>query len=155
MTAYLERMPAGIPGDVTRKGNAVLEPNMMGAAALPFGAVIQLTGGKVAAIAAGGTVYGFLVRPYPMQSTETAMGAGAMPANASCDVMRSGYMAVTLKSGTPAKGAQVHVRVVAGAGRVVGDLEAAADGTDTMAVPGCFFMGAPDANGITEIAYNV
>lgn len=155
MTAYLERMPAGFSGDVTRKGNAVLEPNIMGTSPLPFGAVIQLTDGKVAAIASGGTVYGFLVRPYPMQSFDTDMAAGTMPAAATCDILRSGYMSVPLKSGTPAKGAQVHVRIVAGSGRLVGDLEAAADGSNTMPVPGCFFMGAPDANGITEIGYNV
>uniref|UniRef100_UPI003CE5BCDE structural cement protein Gp24 n=1 Tax=Pseudodesulfovibrio pelocollis TaxID=3051432 RepID=UPI003CE5BCDE len=68
MTAYLNRMPAGYPGDVTRKGNSVLEPGSIGALAVKYGSPVKLAAGLVAALAALDTiavVHGFLVRPYP------------------------------------------------------------------------------------------
>ena len=158
MPAYLERMPAGVPGDVSRKAGASCEANLMGAAPVPFGAFVKLVNGKIEAVGAGATpaqVYGLLVRSYPTTSTSNGFGAGEAGASTTQDVLRRGYMSVQLKGGVAARGAQVHVRITAGMGRVPGDLEAAADGVNTIAVPACFFMGAADAGSITEVSYNI
>jgi hypothetical protein len=159
MPAYIERMPAGIPGDVSRKSGAHLEPNIVGATPVPYGAPVKLVSGKVLPVGAGDAatvVYGFLVRPYPTQGDSAALGGGTAPAGAQCDVLRSGYMTISMKgTGTPAKRDQVYVRVAAGGGLIVGDIVATADGANTIAVPGCVFMGAADAAGNTEIAYNI
>lgn len=50
---------------------------------------------------------------------------------------------------------QVYARVTADTGKNVGDIEAADDTGKTVAVSGCTFMGPPDADGNTEIAYNI
>lgn len=67
MTAYLERMPSGIPGMVTRKADSVLEPGIVGANPLTYGAPVKISGGKLVALEAGddaSDLYGFLARPF-------------------------------------------------------------------------------------------
>ena len=64
-------------------------------------------------------------------------------------------MTVKLASGTAARGGQVYARVTADTGKNVGDIEAADDTGKTVAVSGCTFMGPADADGNTEIAYNI
>lgn len=158
MPAYLNRMPAGIPGDVSRKEGAVIESNLAGPKPIPYGAFVKLVSGKLEPLAASDTaavIYGLAVRPYPKQSDAVGFGAASAPAGSLCDVLRSGYMTVALKSGTAVRGGQVHVRVTADADKSVGDIEAAADTTKTVAVTGCTFMGPADADGNTEIAYNI
>jgi hypothetical protein len=56
-----------------------------------------------------------------------------------------------------AKGGTVYVRVAAAAaGKPLGGFEAAADGTNTIALPAnTYFTGPADAYGITEIAFNI
>lgn len=148
--AILERMPQGFAGDVTRKAEATLEPCIVGAAAIAFGAPAVYRAGKLCPLAAGDTnIAGFVARPYPTQN------AGEASPSSVADVLRRGYMAVRVASGTAAHGGQVYVRLVAGAGKQVGDIEAAADGDNTLAVQGCVFQGPADAGGITELAYNL
>lgn len=159
MPVILKRMNAGIPGDVTRKENAVIEPNIAGAD-IACGSFVKLSSGKVIPLAASDTaavIYGLAVRMYPSQSESEDFGGGVISAGTVCDVLRSGYMNVVLKQGTAARGGQVYVRVTADedAKKNVGDIEAAADTTKTVAVTGCMFMGAADENGNTEIAYNI
>jgi len=147
MTAYLERMPSGIPGMVTRKADSVLEPGIVGANPLTYGAPVKISGGKLVALEAGddaSDLYGFLARPFPTQSADVSSGPGTAPAGAVRDALRSGYLSVKLATGTAAKDGTVYVRVAASAGKVVGAIEAAADpGTaeTTLAIE-----GAPDAN---------
>lgn len=147
--AILERMPVGFAGDVTRKAEATLEPGMVGAAAIPFGAPAVYAEGKLRPVAAGDTaIAGFIARPYPTQTGEALPGTVA-------DVLKRGYMAVRVAAGTAAHGGQVHVRLVAAAGKAAGDIETAADGDNTLAVPGCVFQGPVDAEGVTEISFNL
>jgi hypothetical protein len=62
--AYLKRMPAGFPGDVSRKAEATVEAGLMGAT-VAFGAPVKMDGGKFVALSgASDAVYGFVVRPY-------------------------------------------------------------------------------------------
>ena len=159
MPVIHDRMPSGIPGDVSRKAGATIEP-VIAAAAIAYGSPVQLnTAGKLTGpVAAGSSVYGFLVRPYPAQSaslSEDAPGAsGSVRANEVADVLRSGYMTVRLSTaeGTaPVKGTPVKVVFAATGDFAVGDIAV----SQGVAVPGCFFMGGADASKNVEIAFNI
>lgn len=146
--AYLKRMPAGFPGDVSRKTEATVEAGLMGAT-VAFGAPVKMNGVNLVALSdASDVVYGFVVRPYP------TMGSAALSGSIQ-DVLRRGYMTVKLTQGASFKGRQVYVRYTAEAGKAVGDIEAAAVEGKTLAVPGCLFMGEADGSGNVEISYNL
>lgn len=155
--AYLYRMPSGIAGDVTRKSDSTVEPNLLGADAA-FGAAVKLSAGKVVPIEAAdaaSSVYGFLTRPFPNQGGVIGLTSdGKLRAGNACDVLRRGYISVSLARGTAAKGGQVHLRIAAAAGKLVGELEAAAVADETVALPATF-MGPADSDGNVEIAYNI
>lgn len=141
-------MPAGVPGDVSRKTESTLESGIM-AQDLPFGSPVKMASGKLTGIsAADDVIYGFVARPYPTQATQAASGEIH-------DCMRRGYMTVTLANGTASRGGAVYVRIAAETGKKVGDLEASAVKDETVAIPGCLFMGEADANGNVEISFNL
>lgn len=161
MVAYTFRMPAGIPGDVNRVQAATVETHQIDASTgtpARYGIPVKLVSGKVRATASGdaGTdLFGWLVRPYPTNSGVEALGAGTPASSGLCDVLRRGYMSVKLNAGTAAKGGAVYVRVTASGGAVVGDIETAADSAKCVVVPGAKFTGPADANGITEVEFNI
>lgn len=159
MPAYLERMPAGTPGDVSRKAQSVLEPVRL-AEDIPFGSPIQLnaSGEAVALHDESKSVYGLLARPYPTQSAsdaEHALGAGGTgKAGTVGDALRSGYMTVRLSSAEgakPVKGTPVNVVFAAAGGYAKGEY-AVSQGRE---VDGCAYMGEPDASGNVELAFNI
>lgn len=173
--AFAYRMPAGIPGDINRSGAAfVVEPNVVDTQNPPlaYGVPVALdsTYGirPIGAADAAVNVYGMLVRPYPtsQQTTSSFFGSNPLgtvqvpPASGMCDVLKTGYMTVKLYGATAsAPGGAVYVRTQnAGAGQVVGGIEAAADGGNTIqigAANNTYFRGAADASGNVEIAFNV
>lgn len=160
MVAFLYRMPAGIPGDVTRPSNSTTEPQQIDAAAPPtkYGVFVKLVSGKVRPIASGdaaSVVYGLLQRPYPTNAANEALGTATPPTSGLCDVVVRGYMTVKLAQGTAAKGGGVFVRVTADTGKLVGDIETAADSGACVAVANCIFMGGADASGNVEIRFNI
>lgn len=126
----LTRMPAGIPGEVTRRDDCTIEPNILGADAA-FGCALKLSDGKVVPIASGdaaSAVYGFLVRPYPTQGGPSGLATGGkLPSGSMCDVLRRGYISAALARGAAAKGGKAYLRVAVAEGKAVGELEAAAD----------------------------
>lgn len=173
MTAYLYRMGVGIPGDVNRVDSGMtieaqaadpLDP--IPAYGVPV--VMNAAGsgvGPVDAADAAADLYGVLVRTFPGQSNPpNAFGAQQLltdtsvpPTQGTLDVLRRGYIAVKLNTGSPAplKGQPAFVWVAAtAAGHVQGQFEAAASGGNTVAAPATF-MGPADANGVTEIAWNL
>ena len=168
---YTYRMPAGIPGAVSRELAAVEEPHVLSTANTPaaYGDPVKIgTDGRIQAFGAGDAItalYGFLVRPYPTQNAVyNAQGFGpASPMGGRpCTVLKSGYISVVIQGTTvAANGGAVYIRV---AGTVptpgkIGGLEAAADPTagNTLAVPvpNSYFRGAADAQGNSELAYNL
>lgn len=169
MTAFVYRMPAGIPGALSRTGNAyVVEPGVLLAGSAPsaYGlpVAVDAATGRFRAIAAGdsaASVYGFLVRPFPTQGGDginTGLGVSAAPTSGQCDVLKLGYMSVAVKNGTPSKGSAVYVRVAANAAlpnTAVGDIEAVADAANTVEVANAYFTGAADSSGNAEIAFNI
>lgn len=161
MVAFLYRMPAGIPGDVTRPSQSTIEPAIIDATTPPtsYGIPVKLVSGKVQPLAGGEAataIYGLLARPYPTNAGTDPLGTSTPPVAGPCDILRRGYMSVQLRAGTAAKGGTVYVRVAAAAsGKPIGGIEAAADSTNTVVLAAASFMGAADASGVTEIAYNI
>lgn len=161
--AILYRMPSGIPGAVTRQGVATIESVIhdQNNAFSAFGLFGKLSGGKFVPLGAGDAataIYGLLVRPYPTQGANASdpLGTAVPPTIGVANVLRRGYIAVKLNAGTAALGGQVYVRIAnAAAGKPINGIEAAADGTNTIAVAGATFMSAADASGNVEIAYNI
>ncbi|MDN7895871.1 hypothetical protein QZM82_06640 [Burkholderia cepacia] len=165
LQAYTFRMPAGFAGDLQRAEVATIEPQQIDPAAPPtvFGVAVKLVNGKIQPInSAGDTaalVYGVNLRPYPIQGNGTdPLGTSTPPTSGVTDVLKRGYVNVALGGTTAAtKGGTVYLRVAAAAaGKPLGGFEAAADGTNTVAMPASwYFTGPGDTYGITEIAVNI
>ncbi|AMG44713.2 hypothetical protein AL520_09230 [Achromobacter xylosoxidans] len=159
MVAYVYRMPSGIPGDVSRKENSVVETQILNAS-LPFaayGLVGKMAAGKFVPFAGGEAAtdaYGVLVRPFPTNSGTDGLGTATPPTSGPGDVLRRGYITIKLNGGaTVAAGGQVYVRVAAAAsGKPLGGFEGAADSTNTVAI-NAIFMSAADADGNVEISF--
>lgn len=163
MTAFLYRMPSGIPGAITRQQSATVEPGIFNPS-LPFpgfGLVGKVASGKFVPFAGSETAadaYGILVRPFPTQGANASDPLGtAVPATSGvCDVLRRGYISVKNNAGTPALNGQVYIRIAAAAaGKPIGGFEAVADGSNTVLLTGGKFMSAADASGNVEVAYNI
>lgn len=159
MVAYVYRMPSGIPGDVSRKENSVVETQILNAS-LPFsayGLVGKMAAGKFVPFAGGEAAtdaYGVLVRPFPTNSGTDGLGTATAPTSGPGDVLRRGYITVKLNGGaTVAAGGQAYIRVAAAAaGKPLGGWEGAADSTNTVAINAIFMSGA-DADGNVEISF--
>ena len=163
--AYVTRMPVGIAGNVSRlneyTGESVLLDNSKPFAA--YGIAGKYSAGKFVPLVAGdviGDVTGFLVRPFPTQSItdlNTMLGSGI---NVLGDAMKRGYMTVNIGStGTTAvKNGPVYIRVAAPtATSPLGSVCIVADATasNTPQLTNAYLMGAGDADGNVEIAYNI
>lgn len=144
MVAFLTRMPAGIPGNISRTNSAKVETALLDTTNYPtaFGVpgTIDASSKNFRGIMAGdvgASVYGFYVRPYPIQSNANdPLGTSTPPTSGLANVLRSGYINVLLNSGTAAKDGQAYVRVAnASAGKPVGGVEAASE-TTTASAPG-------------------
>lgn len=173
--AFTYRMPAGIPGDVNRAFAATIEPNtiMVGNPPTFYGEAVAIdpaTGGirPVGAADDDTDFYGLYVRPFPtnQQTTTQFFGQNTLgsvqtpPAVGMCDVLKRGYMLTTLYGATAAQpGGAVYVRIQnPGAGEVVGGVEAAADGGNTVQAgtrKNTYFRGPADSSGNIELAWNI
>lgn len=160
--AYLLRMPAGIPGALTRLEACTVVPEVYAASNYPtaFGVPVKFSSGKISKLTGseGSTdIVGWLVRPYPTQYTSSeALETSTPNPSTVADIMKRGYMTIHFGGTTAAKGGQVYVRVTAGdSGNAVGNIEEGADGGECIAVTNCFFTGAADASGNVEISYNI
>jgi hypothetical protein len=172
MTAFITRMPAGIAGSYNRVGAGMtIEAGLLLSTALPiaFGVAVGIdaTTGKYRGITTGdtaATVVGVLVRPYPtvnygsLVAGADPLGAVAPSAIGVQNIMRRGYCMVT-RGGTTdaAKGGLIYVRIATpAAGKPIGGFEAAADGANTVTLPGTWYwMGPSDSLGNSEIAVNL
>jgi hypothetical protein len=161
--AFLYRMPAGIPGNVTRIETATIEPQQLDPTNYPtsygvpvaIDATTKLTR-KIMAGDAAAAIYGLYPRPYPTSASQDGLGTSTPPTNGNCGVLKRGYMSVKLNVGTATKGGIVYVRVAANGGNtIIGGIEATSDSTNTIAMPVAYFMGPADANGNTEVAFNI
>jgi len=163
MTAYLYRMGHGVAGDITRQSQATtIEPAVLGATPFPaYGLFGKMVSGKFVPIGAGDTaddVHALLLRPFPTQGANASdpLATAVPPTSGMADKLRRGYAAVKVNAGAAADEGAVYIRVdAAAAGKPISGIEAAADGANTIAVPGAKFKSPADANGIAEIEFNI
>ncbi|CAJ0701604.1 hypothetical protein LMG19089_02880 [Ralstonia edaphis] len=161
MVAFLYRMPSGIPGDVSRPSQSTIESGILdsGFPFASYGIPVKRVSGKIRPVASGdaaGVIIGLLVRPFPTGASQDPLGTSTPPTTGVGNVMRRGYMTVQCNAGTPADGGTVYVRVAAPSGaKVIGGIEAASDGTNTVVMAGAAFKNAGDASGNVEIEYNL
>jgi len=179
--AYPFRMPAGFAGDVNRTHPATIEPALINTTNPPtlYGipAFISTAGTANAVrmvITADGSAtpsapWGFFARPFPsQQQTATTANAPASlsssipPVSGQVDVLRAGYIMGQMNPASAAvvKGGQVYVWAAAttGSGATLhtqGNLEQAANSTNTLALTGCFFNGPADSSGVVELSVNI
>lgn len=165
MVAFLFRMPAGIPGSITRPNTALTVlagqlsiANLFQSYGTPV--VFEAATGRLRPVIAAdvaASVVGFLVRPYPYTGS-TVLGVSVPPqAGGTADRMTHGFMSVKVTNGTPTPGGAVYTRTILNGSipaGFIGDIEAIADGVNTFIIPGATFTGGMDANGNSEIAYN-
>lgn len=167
MVAFLYRMDVGYPGAVNRVHDATVQAEILNPTTPPTGYGTMLvmdaatgtvrppTGADTAAAFAG-----FYVRAYPRQSNlnmNDPLGQATPPSQGHGDVLKRGYMLVKLNAASPAVVKGQPVGVFLGpttAGNPAGGVTGAAPGAAVLAVNGTF-MGPADANGMTEIAYNL
>jgi hypothetical protein len=169
-------MPAGIPGNISRQPeNATVETQLNDAAnpvtAFGLPAVLDSTAFALRPFGSSDTaasIYGFIVRPFPTQGSATnasnTYGGGTPAASGIIDVLKRGYINVQLNGTTQAtKNGTVYVRISAnGANTIVGGVEAAADGSHTVALTNAYFTGPADATPTSgaspsnaEVAFNI
>ena len=162
MPAYLFGLPLGVPGQISRD-SATVEPQLLASSGQPtaFGVpvAIDATSHKCRAIASGddaADVYGFLVRPYPFQSTQNDFGGeSTVPTSGAVSVVKRGYILVKLNNGTAVNNGTVYVRVANASGaKVIGGIEATADSTNTVGLTNAYFTGVGDADAV-EVAFNI
>lgn len=165
MTAFTYRMGAGIPGAISRNAaQATVEPAALNSAApfLAYGGFGKTVAEKFVPVAngdAGAVIEGMLVRPFPTTSSQDPLSTSTPPTSGVGDKLKRGYISVLLKGAVAAaKDAQVYVVTTAGGGLNVGDIVAQANqaGSTTVVPPQtCLFTGPADANGVTEVAFNI
>jgi hypothetical protein len=174
--AYLLRMPVGIAGQLTAAEHATVENAQFDASypCLLYGILTKIVSGKCRPIASGDTIasllsLAFLVRPYPINDVlgaavgSEALGQGTPPIIQPADRLKRGYIVVKVTAnGSVAladivEGLQVYVRTAAAIGPALGSVGDLESGTITgnQAVPGAFFMGAADSNGLAVIGFNI
>lgn len=161
--AFIYRMPAGIPGDITRREAAKVETQQMDTdyPVTVFGVPVKMVSGKIRPMAEDDTSqpYGFLVRPYPSQrTTNEVLGTATPDPTQLCDVLVSGYMTVKAYNDAPTKNGSVYYRSQQSSPTVlIGRVEAGSEASPAtnVAITGARFMGTGDSDGNVEIAFNV
>jgi hypothetical protein len=165
---FLYRMPVGYPGQLNRvewaktEAQAITPYNLANAPVAPgIGLVVDATTGFMRApINSDTSMYGILVREYPIQGGQAdPLGSYTLPLQGACSILKSGFIMV-LVGGTaaPIKYGPVYWRINGAAtGKQIGGFEAAADVTsaNTILIANAYFTGAMDANNICEVAYNL
>lgn len=141
---FTYRMPAGIAGQVTRELQSTTEVQIIDAANPPtaFGQPLVMDAATSAvrpfiASDTAGSIYGWLVRPYPSMSPPNLTGVlgnyplGSVPPLVSgmCNVLVRGYFGIIVNGTTAAaKDGSIFIRTQnAGTNKPVGFVEAAAD----------------------------
>ena len=173
--AFTFRMNTGFPGDVNRTHPASIEPALVDPNAPPtaYGQAVLVdattqgvrpfTAGDAAVTAA----YGVTVRPYPIQQASggmsSAFGAATPPTNQPIDVLKSGYILVSLNNFAVAnaiKGGAVYVWCAATiANHVQGRFRGRGFRRQTPLLSrpttNSYFNGPAGPDGVVELAFNL
>lgn len=139
-------MPRGYAGDITRglfDYTTEVKENDATTPVSAAGIAVSLTAaGKATPATDSAKVYGIAVRDY----RQVGPDGKPWPADDFVLILRRGYVAVAAE-GTPAIGGAVYL---ASGGKFTATKE-----TNAVAIPNCVFMGAKDAEGLAEIAFNI
>lgn len=162
MTSFIFRAPSGVPGDVTRPDDTIVEPGTINASAAPqsYGVAVKMVSGKIEAFAAADTAdlfYGILSRSAPAiaGNTNESFGSGVPNPDAIQGIVRKGYVNVTCAAGDPVRGAKVWLRVVESLPSLVGDFETAEVVGETVELQNVTWaLEGKDADGVTEVYVN-
>lgn len=139
-------MPRGFAGMLTRgyfDNTTEAKVNDSTTPVVGFGVPVKINtaGDGVAPCAAtSDAVYGFSVRMLGQADMQSVQEQPIVT------VMRRGYMAVKLASGDAKLGSPVYLDATGGI---------SATAASNTAIPNCTFMGAADADGLVEIAFNI
>ena len=161
MAIYDRVAPAGFPGFVTRELLSVIEAGFLANTTnVQYGWPVKFSAstGKFTGIASGdaATVFAGILARSAVQA-----GTSATPQNAvsplpdiaqAQSILRNGYINVTCFVGTPVRGAPVYMRVTTVSANVFGQLEATADGANSVVLPGVTWaVNGKDVNNVSEI----
>lgn len=162
--AYLERMPLGIPGAITRPRDCTIEPVSLDPANLfsAFGLAGKFSNNNFVPLSDGDSVdsvQGIYVRPFPVMSPVDLAYLGVSTSQVG-DKLARGYLCVKVPAtaATAKRGDSVYVRVAgATSASPLGSLLLTADVTaaNTPVLARAQVMGPGDATGLVEIAYNI
>lgn len=163
MPAYLLSAPAGVPGDITRPDNTVVEPAMLIAVssvyAQSYGIPVKYATGGIQQFNGGAetpaSFAGILVREVPTQGGSLASDASyaAVPNPDQPQGMATqGYVCVLVASGTPARGGAVYVQIVENGGVTVGSFRTTDDGANAILLSNVTWASdGKDADGNAEV----
>jgi hypothetical protein len=161
MAAYGQFAPAGFPGMVTRELLTNIEAGIMASIGTAYyGGPVKFSGatGRFTGIAAADTAAvfaGILARQAVHQGAAGAADNAVSPSidiKAPQSIVKKGYVNVVCSVGTPVKGGQVFMRVTTVALNVVGQLEATADGANSVVLPGVTWAtNGKDSANVAEI----
>jgi hypothetical protein len=151
----------GYAGSVSRDNDNIITPRIVNSASadIVFGEPVIInpdnTYTRFGSTGTAATFAGIAVREVK-QATDYYAASSSYKANEVCDVLERGSISVKCNAGTPTAGGKVYVRIVANAtiapNGVVGQFEAAADGTNTIEITNARWKtGKIDANGIAEL----
>lgn len=152
-------MPHGFAGSYSRQPDTIIDTHpLAGTAALPFGQAV-VAGAAGAVVPVGGTstaadFLGIALRETKSATTYIQQGEGAYVPNDAVPVLKRGCANVICQNGTPAYDGTVYLRIAANASlpnAVVGGFEAAADGSNSVALTNVKWKGTADANGVAEV----
>lgn len=148
----------GFAGSYARQPDMIVNTRTnVGQTPIKFGDVlITGTGGvqSADATATAASFVGIAVREIKTQTNYLQQAdAGSYEVGEPVSVFQRGRVNVICKSGTPALYGAVYLRLVATAGKAVGDLEAAPDATtgNSVLLTNCQWGGGADVNGVTEL----
>lgn len=147
----------GFAGSYSRQPDTIIDSHPA-AGAIAFGqGVVYGANGAVAVPGDSATAAQFVgvaVREVKSATSYLDQNAGSYAQYDAVPVLKRGCVNVICQNGTPALDGAVYLRVKANASKpdaVVGGFEAAADGTNSVALTNVKWKGAADANGVAEI----
>lgn len=163
MPAYLYSAPAGVPGDITRADESDVEPVFLGSPApTAFGVPVAMIAGQAVAWQGSNVAAdfaGILVREVPSisnSSSNEGFNQDTPYVKQVQGLCPRGYINVICTVGTPVRFGNVYVRVIAASGKLVGDIEASADGSNSVLLTNASWAAnGKDANNIAELRINI
>ena len=146
----------GYAGSFSRQPDTIIDTHPAGGAIAIGGAVVYSNGAVTApgAAATAADFVGVAVRETKSATNYLDQNEGSYVQYDAVPVLKRGCVNVICQNGTPALDGTVYVRVAENAsipGAVVGGFEAAADGSNSIALTNAKWKGGKDGNGVAEI----